>query len=246
MGDATSPKRTSSPSPPPPTSTTYDNLIIGAGLSGLHALHHLRQQSPQPATVIIESAPSVGGTWWWNRYPGARFDSESYSYAYSFSPELLAEWNWTEHFAPQAETLRYIEHVTERFDLRKDIRFMRRVESAYWEEEAREWEVRVRVVGEDSDGGVWGPGKGEVEVYRTKFLITAVGPLSTPTMPRIPGVGDFKGEAYHTARWPADREVSFEGKRVGIIGTGATGVQTIQEVVKTAGSLTIFQRTPNW
>jgi cation diffusion facilitator CzcD-associated flavoprotein CzcO len=179
--------------------------------------------------LVLEAGTGVGGTWYWNRYPGARFDSESYSYGYSFSPELLEEWNWSEHFAPQPETLRYLNHVADRFDLRRDIRFNSRVAAAHWREEARDWEVALE------DG----------TRHRARFLITAVGPLSAPTLPRIEGLESFRGESYHTYYWPHE-PVRFEGKRVAVIGTGATGVQTIQEVAKTAAHLTVFQRTPNW
>ncbi|HRD75207.1 MAG TPA: NAD(P)/FAD-dependent oxidoreductase, partial [Hyphomicrobiaceae bacterium] len=171
----------------------------------------------------------VGGTWYWNRYPGARFDSESYSYGYSFSKELLQEWDWQEHFAPQPETLRYLNHVADKFALRPDIEFRSRVSSAHYDAARRGWTVTLE------------SGK----VASARFLITAVGPLSAPVMPRIPGVASFKGEAYHTATWP-HQPVTFAGKRVAVIGTGATGVQTIQEVAKTVGHLTVFQRTPNW
>ena len=205
----------------------YDAIIIGAGMSGLYQLHRLRELGMR--VRVFEAGTGVGGTWYWNRYPGARFDSESYSYAYSFSKELLEEWNWSEHFAPQPETLRYLEHVADKFDLRRDIQFRSRVAAARWQEASRSWDVAL------DDGSH----------HCARFLITAVGPLSAPTMPRIEGVESFKGQSCHTARWPHE-PVSFEGKRVAVIGTGATGVQTIQEVAKTATHLTVFQRTPNW
>ncbi|MBN8898433.1 MAG: NAD(P)/FAD-dependent oxidoreductase, partial [Rhodospirillales bacterium] len=208
-------------------STDFDAIIIGAGMSGMYQLHRLRELGLR--VRVLEAGTGVGGTWYWNRYPGARFDSESYSYQFSFSKELLAEWDWTEHFAPQPETLRYLNFVADKLDLRRDIQFQSRVASAHWQEAGRCWRVTLE------DG----------RSYVTRFLITAVGPLSAPTMPNIPGVEDFKGESCHTARWPHE-PVSFEGKRVAVIGTGATGIQTIQEVAKTAGSLTVFQRTPNW
>ena len=205
----------------------YDALVIGAGISGLYQLYRLRELGLR--VLVLEAGSGVGGTWYWNRYPGARFDSESYSYGYSFSQELLDEWNWSEHFAPQPETLRYLNFVADKFGLRSDIRFHSRVSAAHYREETAHWDVTVE------DGSR----------YRARFLITAIGPLSAPTMPRIEGVETFKGEAYHTARWPHE-PVSFAGKRIAVIGTGATGVQTIQEVAKTAGHLTVFQRTPNW
>jgi len=211
------------PSPAP----DFDALIIGAGLSGLYQLYRVRELGL--SARVIEAGSDVGGTWYWNRYPGARFDSESYTYGYSFSPELLQEWNWSEHFAPQPETLRYVGYVADKFDLRRDILFKRRVVSAHWQEESRAWRVAL-------DTG---------EVMTARFLITAIGALSAPTLPRIEGLDSFQGISCHTAHWPHE-PVSFEGKRVAVIGTGATGVQTIQEVAKTAAHLTVFQRTPNW
>ncbi|GGC29196.1 steroid monooxygenase [Siccirubricoccus deserti] len=209
------------------TTTDYDALIIGAGISGLYQLYRLRQLGLR--VRVVEAGTGVGGTWYWNRYPGARFDSESYSYGYSFSQELLQEWNWSEHFAAQPETLRYLNHVADRFDLRRDIQFRSRVTAAHWDDAARSWEIALE------DGSR----------LRGRFLITAIGPLSAPTLPRIPGVEDFRGQSCHTARWPHEG-VDFAGKRVAVIGTGSTGVQTIQEVAKTAAQLTVFQRTPNW
>jgi cation diffusion facilitator CzcD-associated flavoprotein CzcO len=205
----------------------YDAIIIGAGMSGLYQLFRLRELGFR--VRVFETGTSVGGTWYWNRYPGARFDSESYSYAYSFSPDLLDEWNWSEHFSGQPETERYINHVADKFDLRRDIRFRSRVLAAHWQQAERQWDVTLE------DGSR----------HTTRYLITAIGPLSAPTMPSIPGVETFQGQSCHTARWPKE-PVRFAGKRVAVIGTGATGVQTIQEVAKTAGLLTVFQRTPNW
>ena len=205
----------------------YDAIVVGAGISGMYQLYCLRKLGLR--VLVLEAGTGVGGTWYWNRYPGARFDSESYSYGYSFSKELLEEWDWREHFAPQPETLRYLNHVADKFDLRRDIQFRSRVSAAHYQDKARAWDVTL-------ESG---------ETFRARFLITAIGPLSAPVMPRIEGIDSFKGQSYHTARWPHE-PVSFEGKRVAVIGTGATGVQTIQEVAKTAGHLTVFQRTPNW
>jgi cation diffusion facilitator CzcD-associated flavoprotein CzcO len=205
----------------------FDAIIIGAGISGLYQLHRLRELGLR--VRVFEAGTGVGGTWYWNRYPGARFDSESYSYGYSFSQELLDEWHWTEHFSPQPQTLRYLNHVADKFDLRRDIQFRSRVAAAHYNDDARHWSVTLE------DGSQ----------HTARFLITAIGPLSAPTMPRIEGIESFQGRSCHTARWPHE-PVSFEGKRVAVIGTGATGVQTIQEVAKTAGHLTVFQRTPNW
>jgi cation diffusion facilitator CzcD-associated flavoprotein CzcO len=205
----------------------YDAIVIGAGISGLYQLHRLRQLG---LTVrVLEAGGGLGGTWYWNRYPGARFDSESYSYGYSFSPELLQEWEWSEHFSAQPETLRYLQRVADKFDLRRDIAFDSRVTSAAYDAAENCWEIAL------ADG----------RRARARFLITALGPLSAPTMPNIPGVDSFRGEAWHTGQWP-HRPVDFAGKRVAVIGTGATGVQVIQEVAKTATHLTVFQRTPNW
>jgi cation diffusion facilitator CzcD-associated flavoprotein CzcO len=205
----------------------FDAIVVGAGMSGLYQLYRLRELGL--SVRVLEAGTGVGGTWYWNRYPGARFDSESYSYAYSFSQELLDEWNWGEHFAGQPETLRYLNHVADKFDLRRDIQFRSRVASAHYQDATRSWDVTLE------DGSR----------FSSRFLITAIGPLSAPTMPTIPGVDTFRGQSFHAARWPHE-PVSFAGKRVAVIGTGATGVQTIQEVAKTADQLTVFQRTPNW
>jgi cation diffusion facilitator CzcD-associated flavoprotein CzcO len=205
----------------------YDAIVIGAGLSGMYQLHRLRGLGV--SARVFEAGDDVGGTWYWNRYPGARFDSESWTYNYSFSEALLREWEWSEHFAPQPETLRYCNFVADKLELRRDITFGCRIASAAWDESANRWEI------ESGDG----------RRARSRFLITAIGPLSAPTMPNIPGVGEFLGEAYHTATWPR-RPVGFEGKRVGVIGTGATAVQAIPEIAKAARALTVFQRSPNW
>jgi cation diffusion facilitator CzcD-associated flavoprotein CzcO len=217
-----------SASPPSPASgLDFDAIIIGAGLSGMYQLHRLRELGLK--VRVFEAGTEVGGTWYWNRYPGARFDSESYSYGYSFSKELLDEWEWSEHFAGQPETLRYCQHVADKFDLRRDIQFGSRVTSAVYDEARRSWTIALE------DGSR----------HSTRFLITAIGPLSTPTLPRIEGVDSFEGQSFHTARWPKEK-VDFAGKRVAVIGTGATGVQTIQTVASEVGHLTVFQRTPNW
>jgi cation diffusion facilitator CzcD-associated flavoprotein CzcO len=211
----------------------WEVIVIGAGLSGMYQLHRLRELGFK--VHVYEAAGGVGGTWYWNRYPGARFDSESWTYGFSFSDELLREWDWVEHFSGQPENLRYCNFVADKFDLRRDITFGARAKQAVWDEAANEWEV----VFEDGRRA------------RARFLITAIGPLSAPTMPVIEGAGDlkggcaFKGEAYHTGLWPHE-PVSFAGKRVAVIGTGASGVQAITEIAKTVGHLTVFQRTPNW
>ena len=209
------------------TSLTHDVIIIGAGIAGMYQLYRLRELGF--SVRVFETGSGVGGTWYWNRYPGARFDSESYTYAFSFSEELLQDWNWSEHFSAQPETLRYLNHVADRFDLRRDIQFNSRVTSARFDEGAGMWDVTL-------DGG---------EMHRARFLVTAVGPLSADTLPRLPGVSDFKGQSFHTYRWPHE-PVNFTGKRVAVIGTGATGVQVIQTIAKDVARITVFQRTPNW
>ena len=209
------------------TGLDFDAIVIGAGVSGLYQLHKLRELGLK--VRVIEAGTGVGGTWYWNRYPGARFDSESWTYGYSFSQELLEEWDWEEHFAGQPETERYLNYVADKFDLRRDIQFRSRVTAAHYQEGTRGWDIILE------DG----------RRYTTRFLITAVGVLSAATMPRIPGVETFKGQSCHTHYWPKE-PVRFEGKRVAVIGTGATGVQTITEVAKTVGHLTVFQRTPQW
>ncbi|HXR58677.1 MAG TPA: NAD(P)/FAD-dependent oxidoreductase [Burkholderiales bacterium] len=207
--------------------STRDIAVIGAGLSGMYALHKLRALGFD--VHVYEAGGDVGGTWYWNRYPGARFDSESWTYGFSFSEELLRDWNWSEHFSPQPETLRYCNFVADRLDLRRDMTFGFRVSAARWDEAAAEWEL------EAADG----------RRVRARFLVTAIGALSAPVMPKIPGMEEFKGEAYHTGLWPHE-PVSFAGKRVGIIGTGASAVQAIPEIAKGAAHLTVFQRSPNW
>ncbi|MGI9596719.1 MAG: flavin-containing monooxygenase [Acidimicrobiales bacterium] len=210
----------------------FDVVVIGAGVSGMYQLHRLRELGL--TTLVLEAGTGVGGTWYWNRYPGARFDSESYTYGYSWSAELLAEWDWKERFSPQPENLKYLEFVADKFDLRRDMRFESRVRSAVFDSVGNRWDV------ETEDG------------FRTRstFLITALGALSVPVMPKIDGVEPggadrFLGPSFHTSDWPKD-EVDFAGKRVAVIGTGATAVQLIPEVAKTADRLSIFQRTPNW
>ncbi|WP_207791876.1 flavin-containing monooxygenase [Siccirubricoccus phaeus] len=207
--------------------TTFDAIVIGAGMSGLYQLIRLRELGL--SARVFEAGTGVGGTWYWNRYPGCRFDSESYSYGFSFDKDLLQEWSWSEHFAPQPETERYLNRVADKYDLRRDIQFNARVKAAEWDEASRSWTVTLE------DGSR----------HRARFLITAIGALSAPTMPNFPGIGDFRGQSFHTGLWPKE-PVDFAGKRVAVIGTGASGVQTIQEVAKTARELVVFQRTPNW
>lgn len=207
---------------------TLDALIIGAGFSGLYQLHQIRDHLGLNA-LVLEAADGVGGTWYWNRYPGARCDSESYSYSYSFDPELEQEWHWTERYPEHAEIRRYLDHVADRFQLRRSIRFGARVASAAYDDAANLWTVRT-------EGG---------EEYRTRFLITAVGCLSSANVPKIPGLKSFAGQWYHTGRWPHEG-VDFTGRRVGLIGTGSTGIQATPVIAEQAAHLTVFQRTPNY
>ena len=205
----------------------FDAIIIGSGIAGIYQLYRLRQLGL--SVRVFETGSGVGGTWYWNRYPGARFDSESYTYGFSFSDDLLQEWSWSEHFAAQPETLTYINRVADKFDLRRDIRFNSRVATAAFDEAETRWDVTL-------DTG---------EQFSARFLITAIGPLSADTLPRVPGVESFRGESCHTYRWPQE-PVNFTGKRVAVIGTGATGVQVIQTIAPSVAQLTVFQRTPNW
>ena len=205
----------------------YDAIIIGAGVAGLYQLYRLRKLDLKVRT--FEAGSGVGGTWYWNRYPGARFDSESWTYGYSFSQELLDEWDWKENFSSQTENERYLNFVADKFDLRRDIQFNSNVVSTHYHDDTRSWEVKL----ESGD------------CYISRFLITAIGILSAPTMPNISGISSFKGKSFHTYYWPKE-EVDFTDKRVGIIGAGATAVQAIQEIAKNVGHLSIFQRSPNW
>lgn len=205
----------------------YQALVIGAGVCGIYQAYRLKQL--ELPSLVVERARGLGGTWHWNRYPGCRFDSESESYAYSFSKELQQEWNWTEHFAPRAETEQYLHHVAQKFGLREMMRFNTTVTGARWDERDRVWVVRF-------DNG---------ETITTRFLLTAIGLLSCPTLPRYPGVADFEGLSFHTYYAP-EEPVDWSGKRVAVIGTGATGVQLISEIGPRVGSLTVFQRRPNW
>ena len=205
----------------------YDAIIVGAGIAGLYQFHQLRKIGLK--VRVFESGADVGGTWYWNRYPGARFDSESYSYGYSFSQELLDEWDWSEHFASQPEILRYLQHVAYKFDLVRDIQFSSDVQSAIYDDTTRSWKIQLQ----------------NSNTYTSRFLITGIGLLSEPTLPNIEGIESFTGDSFHTSRWP-HTPVSFSGKRVAVIGTGASGVQVIQEICKDVGCLTVFQRRPNW
>jgi cation diffusion facilitator CzcD-associated flavoprotein CzcO len=209
------------------TSSAIDIVIVGAGIAGIYQLYRARVDGF--SAVVIEAGEGVGGTWYWNRYPGARSDSEIYSYAYLFSKELFEEWRWPEHFAGQPEVERYLNHVVDRFDLRRHIRLGITVSAAEYDEASNTWTVR------GNDG----------TVLRTRFLVAATGVLSVPFFPDVPGRESFVGESYHTGLWPA-RPVSFAGRRVAVIGTGASGVQLIPHIVDAAAAVTVYQRTPNW
>jgi len=210
------------------TEGLLDAIIIGAGFSGLYQLHSLRDKLSLNVR-LLEAASNVGGTWYWNRYPGARCDSESHSYCYTFSEELTQEWAWTERYPAQRDVLRYLSHVAERFDLKRDITFNCRVVGTEYHEAANRWKVRT-------ESG---------EELEAKSLITAVGCLSASNVPEIPGLSTFKGECYHTSQWPHEA-VEFSGKRVGVIGTGSTGIQVVPEVAQACAHLTVFQRTANY
>jgi len=206
----------------------YDVVVIGAGVSGMYALHHLRQMGL--SVRVYDGATDVGGTWWYNRYPGARVDGPgSPFYCYTFSDELMQEWDWEETQSEQSAVLEYLEHVADRFDLRRDIQFATWVKDARYDEAAQRWTV-------ETDTGVRAS---------ARHLICAVGALSTTNMPDIPGIHDFAGECYHTGSWPHE-PVSFEGKRVAVIGTGSSGIQAIPEIAKEAAHVTVLQRTPQF
>lgn len=205
-----------------------DALVIGAGFSGLYQLYCLRDRLGL-SVKVLEAGDGIGGTWYWNRYPGARCDSESHSYCYSFSRELMREWEWSEKYPGPQEILRYLNHVADRFDLKRDIRFNTRVASAHYDAAANLWRVTT-------DSG---------EALSAQFLITAVGCLSTANIPDIPGLDTFQGRWYHTGQWPHEG-VDFTGKRVGQVGTGSTGIQSAPVIAETAAHLTVFQRTANY
>ncbi len=206
----------------------YDAVVIGAGVSGLYALHHLREMGF--SVRVCDGASDIGGTWWYNRYPGARVDGPgSPFYCYTFSDELMNEWDWAETQSEQSAVLAYLEHVADRFDLRRDIQFETWVQDVRYDEAAQRWTV-------ETSTGVRAS---------AQFLICAVGALSTANMPDIPGIHDFAGECYHTGRWPHE-PVSFEGKRVAVIGTGSSGIQAIPEIAREAAHVTVLQRTPQF
>ncbi|MCC7276201.1 MAG: NAD(P)/FAD-dependent oxidoreductase [Alphaproteobacteria bacterium] len=217
-----------SPDRRPADGGPFDAIVVGAGFSGLYQLHCLRDRLGLSVRVL-EAGSGVGGTWYWNRYPGARCDSESHSYGYFFSRELLEEWEWTERYPEQPEILRYLNHVADRFDLKRDISFDTRVTAARRDAAANRWHV------ETSAG----------ERLTATYLILAVGCLSSANVPKIPGLETFAGAWYHTGEWPHEG-VDFTGKRVGQIGTGSTGIQAAPVIARSAAHLTVFQRTPNY
>jgi cyclohexanone monooxygenase len=204
-----------------------DVAIVGAGFSGLYMLHRLRELGLRAR--IIERAHGVGGTWYWNRYPGARCDIESIDYSYSFDESLTHDWRWTERYSAQPEILAYIEHVTDRFELRKDITFGTTVQAATWSETANEWAL-------DCDTG---------ETVRTTYCVMATGCLSVTKQPDFPGLDQFEGRWYHTGQWP-HRPVDFTDKTVAVVGTGSSGIQVITDIGERAGHLYVLQRTPNY
>ena len=217
------PTERSGPTGPAPH---YDVIVVGAGFAGLYALYRLRKAGLR--VHVLDAAPAVGGTWYWNAYPGARCDVESLQYSYSFSPELDQEWQWTQRYASQPDILAYLNHVADRFDLRRDITLNARVESAAWDE-AEGWITTT-------EGG---------HRVRSQFLVLATGSLSAPLLPAIPGVERFAGQSFLTQAWPRE-PVDFAGRHVAVIGTGSSGVQAIPEIAAQAGHLTVFQRTPNF
>jgi cyclohexanone monooxygenase len=204
----------------------FDAVIVGAGFAGIYALYRLRAMGL--AIQALEAGGDVGGTWYWNRYPGARCDVESMSYSYSFSPQLEREWLWTERYASQPEILRYLQHVVERFSLRPLIRLRTRLTHASLD-----------------DSGIWQLRTDRGERLAARFLIMATGCLSQPRLPPIPGLERFQGRTYRTSQWPHE-EVGFDGQRVGVIGTGSSAIQSIPLIAAQAEHLTVFQRTPNF
>ncbi|WP_141904997.1 NAD(P)/FAD-dependent oxidoreductase [Lysinibacillus sp. Y5S-8] len=204
-----------------------DAVVLGAGFAGLYMLHQLRSKGF--STIVCEAGDGVGGVWYWNRYPGARCDIESIYYNYTFSKELYEEWTWTSRFPEQAEILRYLNYVADRFQLRTDIQFNTRVTAAHFDEERHKWIVYL------NDG----------QHILAKYFITGIGCLSAANVPNIQGLQQFSGNWYHTGHWPHEK-VDFTGKRVGIIGTGSSGIQAIPVIAKEAEQLTVFQRTPQY
>lgn len=213
--------------PGTPASVDVEVLVIGAGVTGLYQLHRAREAGF--TTLLVEAGDGVGGTWYWNRYPLARFDSESYTYVYVFDRDLFEEWEWSELFAAQPEIERYFQHFVDRFDLAPLIRFGTRITSVVWDPTTAAWTVTA------DDGRSW----------VARYVVAATGMLSHPYFPDVPGREDFAGESHHTGLWPHE-PVDFTGKRVAVVGTGSSGVQVIPAIAAEAASLTVYQRTPNW
>ena len=209
------------------TQTHHEVIVIGAGVAGIYQIKRLADLGSD--ATVLDAAAGLGGTWYQNRYPGARFDSESYTYGYTFSKELLAEWHWKEKFSGQSENLRYLEYVADKFDLRKYMQFNAKVEAMHFDETQSLWRLRI----------------GDGRALTCRFVIMAVGLLSVPTLPRLEGMDTFKGRSFHTFHWPHE-PVDLAGKKVAVIGTGATGIQVIGEIADKVGELTVFQRRPNW
>ena len=207
--------------------TTTDVLIVGAGFAGMYMLHKLRQAGISGR--VVEAGSGVGGTWFWNRYPGARVDIQSLEYSFGFDEGLQREWRWSERYAPQPELLAYADHIADHFDLRRDIRLDTRIAAATWDEAAQRW----RIATDTGDG------------YDCRYFVLATGCLSIPTEVSFPGIEDFKGSIYRTSRWPHEG-TDFTGQRVGIIGTGSSAIQSIPVIAAQAAQLTVFQRTPNY
>ena len=208
-------------------SRTFDAVVVGAGFAGMYMLYRLRELGYR--AVVFERADDVGGTWYWNRYPGARCDVESLEYSYSFSNQLQAEWEWSERYSGQPEILRYANHVADRFDLRRDIEFETLVTTASYDDISSRWRVATN----------------HRETIASQFLIMATGCLSSTNLPKFEGFDDFRGETYHTGNWPHE-PVELKGKRVGVVGTGSSAIQAIPHIAKDASELVVFQRTPNF
>lgn len=207
--------------------THYEVIVVGAGVAGIYQIKRLVDLGID--ATVLESGADLGGTWYWNRYPGCRFDSESYTYAFSFSRELLDEWHWKERFSGQPENLRYLNYVADKFDLRKHMQFSCKVEAMHFDEARDLWQVKV----------------GDGRELTCRFVVLAIGLLSAPTMPRLDGIDSFNGLSFHTYYWPHE-PVDLQAKRVAVIGTGATGIQLIGEIADKVADLTVFQRRPNW
>ncbi|MEC8135832.1 MAG: NAD(P)/FAD-dependent oxidoreductase, partial [Pseudomonadota bacterium] len=205
----------------------YDVVIVGAGFAGMYLLHRVRKLGMRAR--VLEAGLDVGGTWYWNRYPGARCDVESMQYSYQFDDNLQQEWSWSERYSPQPEILKYAQHVSERYDLRRDIDFNTRVTSAAYDEDSACWTLTSE--------------EGEKTVGH--YFVMATGCLSAPNWPKIDGLDSFAGPTYHTALWPHEK-VDFTGQRVGVIGTGSSAIQSIPHIAREAKHLTVFQRTANY